>query len=108
MRIIRRLSISDYLVALPFSFALFAATWALVAPGHLYYCWDDAPPFMVSWYPPFIHPWANSTDGKLTDYYVVPGWVVYLVWFAFIANMFLLPAIYAWRGRPRRGMHEIA
>jgi hypothetical protein len=26
----------------------------------LYDCWDDAPPFAISWTPPFIHPWANS------------------------------------------------
>ena len=108
VRIFGRIWVADYLFALLFLFPLFAITWALVAPGHLYYCWDDAPPFLVSWYPPFIHPWANSTDGKLVDYYIAPGWVVYLVWFSFVAGVFLLPAVYAWRGGRRRGAYEIA
>ena len=108
VRISRRISVADYLFALLFSFPLFAVTWALVAPGHLYYCWDDAPPFLVSWSPPFIHAWANSTDGKLIDKYLVPGWVVYLVWFCFVAGAFLLPAIFAWRRGHRRAAHETA
>ena len=108
VRIFGRISVADYLFALLFSFPLFAITWALVAPGHLYYCWDDAPPFLISWYPPFIHTWANSTDGKLIDKYLVPGWVVYLVWFSFLACAFLLPAIFAWRRGRRRGVHEPA
>ena len=53
-----------YLALLPFSFLLFALGWMFVAPSCLYHCWDDAPPFVISWYPPFIHPWADSTDGK--------------------------------------------
>ena len=103
-----RISVADYLFALPFSFGLFAIAWALLAPGRLYYCWDDAPPFLVSWYPPFIHLWANSTDGKLIDKYLVPGFVVYLVWFSFLAGAFLLPAIFAWRRGGRRGAHYAA
>jgi len=99
----RRFSLSDYLFWLPFSFAFFAVDWAFIAPGHLYYCWDDGPPFMVSWYPPFIHPWANSADGTLIDRYLVPGWLVYLVWLSFVAGAFLLPAILAWRRGSRRG-----
>jgi hypothetical protein len=97
MRVFGRIAVTDYLFALLLSFPLFAVTWAFAAPGHLYYCWDDAPPFMVSWYPPFIHPWANSSDGNLVDMYLVPGWLVYLAWFFFVAGAFLLPAIYAWR-----------
>jgi hypothetical protein len=99
-----RISIADYLFALPFSFGLFAIAWALLAPGHLYYCWDDAAPFLVSWYPPFIHPWANSTDGNLVDRYIAPVWVVYVVWLSFVAGAFVLPAVFAWRGgRQKRG-----
>ena len=79
----------------------------LVAPGHLYYCWDDIPPFGISWHPPFIHPWANSADGKLRDYYIAPEWIVYLVWFLFITGAFLLPALYALRHMRRGRVHEL-
>lgn len=99
-----RIAVADYLFALLFSFPLFAITWALFAPGHLYYCWDDA----ISWRPPFIHTWANSADGKLVDRYIAPAWVVYLVWFAFIAGVFLLPVVFAWRRERRIGAHDIA
>jgi hypothetical protein len=53
-----------YLALLPVSFLGFAVIWAVFAPLFLYHCWDDAPPFAVSWNPPFIHPWADSLDGR--------------------------------------------
>ncbi|HEV2207362.1 MAG TPA: hypothetical protein VG167_01200 [Verrucomicrobiae bacterium] len=86
-----------YLALCPFSFLLFAIAWLVVAPNYLYHCWDDAPPFVISWFPPFIHPWANSADGNLRDYYLAPEWVVYLVWLTFIAGIFVLPALVTWR-----------
>ena len=89
--------ILSYLALLPFSFFLFALGWLVIAPTHLYHCWDDCPPFVISWCPPFIHPWANSMDGNLRDYYLAPEWLVYLVWLSFIAGIFLLPAFVAWR-----------
>jgi hypothetical protein len=95
MRFFKRILI--YLALLPVSLVGFAVAWALIAPSCLYYCWDDAPPFAVSWYPPFIHPWADSLDGKLHDFYRVPEWLVYAVWFLFIAGMFVIPAIVVWR-----------
>ncbi len=82
-----------YLVLLPFSSALFAVAWAVIAPWKLYHCWDDAAPFLISWSPPFIHPWADSTDGVLRDYYLVPEWMVYGTWYGFIAGALLLPTI---------------
>jgi hypothetical protein len=88
--------ISYYLALLPFSFLLFALGWLLIAPTHLYHCWDDCPPFAISWCPPFIHPWANSTDGNLRDYYLAPEWLVYSVWLSCIAGIFLLPALVVW------------
>jgi hypothetical protein len=97
-----------YLGLLPFSFLFFALGWLFIAPSSLYHCWDDAPPFVISWYPPFIHPWADSTDGKLRDYYLVPEWVVYLVWLSFIAGVFLLPALVVWRAMRRRDTHGTA
>lgn len=78
--------------ALPFSILLFGVAWTFIAPEHLYHCWDDAPPFMVSWLPPFIHSWANSTDGKLSDFFIWPAWSVYLVWIGFVAGTLLIPA----------------
>jgi len=89
-----------YLVSLPFSFGLFAVAWALVAPYRLYHCWDDAAPFLVSWFPPFIHPWADSADGALRDYYLVPEWVVFGTWYGFIAGALLLPMILILLDRP--------
>ena len=59
---------------LPVSFLLFAMAWLIIAPEHLYHCWDDAPPFLISWAPPFIHPWANSINGNLSDYFIAPEW----------------------------------
>jgi hypothetical protein len=91
--------ILTFFAVLPFSFLLFAVAWALIAPEHLYHCWDDAPPFLISWCPPFIHPWANSTDGNLRDYFIWPGWAVYALWLAFLAAIFLIPAFVAWRVR---------
>lgn len=82
-----------YLSLLPVSFIGFAIVWALLAPTCLYYCWDDAPPFSISWYPPFIHPWGDSVDGKLHDFYHVPEWLVYAVWLLFIAAMLITPAV---------------
>ena len=82
---------------LPVSFLCFAVVWALVAPLCLYHCWDDAPPFAISWHPPFIHPWANSADGKLADYFISPEWVVYTVWVLFVVGIFILPALAVWR-----------
>jgi hypothetical protein len=73
-----------------------------IAPTALFHCWDDAPPFAISWAPPFIHPWANSLDGNLSDYYIAPEWIVYAVWFAFIAGVVLLPTLFVWRAS-RRG-----
>ena len=89
--------ILTFLALLPFSFLLFAVAWLLIAPEHLYHCSDDFPPFVISWCPPFIHPWANSTDGKLRDYFVWPQWSVYLIWFSFVVGVFLLPAFGAWK-----------
>ena len=84
-----------YLAVLPYSMLAFGAVWALFAPDHLYHCWDDAPPFMVSWLPPFIHPWANSMDGQLRDYFIWPAWSVYLVWAVLTAVAFFIPAFAA-------------
>jgi hypothetical protein len=97
-----------YLALLPFSFLLFALGWLFIGPSCLYHCWDDAPPFVISWCPPFIHPWANSADGKLRDYYLAPEWFVYLVWFLFIAGIFLLPALLVWRLARNADAHETA
>ncbi len=82
---------------LPVSFLLFAMAWLIIAPEHLYHCWDDAPPFLISWAPPFIHPWANSINGNLSDYFIAPEWAVYLVWSAFVAGTFFVPALFVWR-----------
>ena len=100
--------ILTYLGLLPFSFLVFALGWLFVGPRCLYHCWDDAPPFVISWWPPFIHQWANSTDGKLRDYYLVPEWLVYLVWLLFIAGIFLLPALFVWRLARNADAHETA
>src|SRR5882762_7891018 len=89
--------IQIYLALLPVSFLVFAVAWALIAPVGLYHCWDDAPPFAISWCPPFIHPWADSLDGKLRDYFIAPGWLVYSVWLLFIAGVFVVPAFGVWR-----------
>ena len=91
-----------YLALLPVSCVGFAVAWALLAPSCLYYCWDDAPPFAGSWYPPFIHLWADSLDGKLHDFYRVPEWLVYSVWLLFIAGVLLVPAFVIWRFVMRR------
>ena len=99
--------ILTFLAVLPFSFLFFVVAWAFIAPGHLYYCWDDFWPFLISWHPPFIHPWANSADGQLRDYYIWPGWAVYAVWYAFIAGIFLIPAFVAWRA-VRKGDDDAA
>jgi hypothetical protein len=96
-----------FLALLPFSFLLFAIAWLLLAPEHLYHCWDDAPPFVISWCPPFIHPWADSADGNLRDYFIWPAWSVYLVWFSFVAGIFFLPALSAWRF-VKRGYDDVA
>jgi hypothetical protein len=97
MTFLKRIPI--YLALLPVSFLFFAVTWALLAPICLYHCWDDAPPFAVSWYPPFIHPWADSLDGKLRDYFIAPNWLIYSVWLLFIAGVLLVPAIVVWMRR---------
>jgi hypothetical protein len=92
-----------YVAGLPVSFLLFATAWPFIAPRMLYHCWDDAPP----WMPPFIHPESNSLDGVLRDYYRAPEWVVYTVWFAFIAGVFVLPVLLVWR-RSRTGVAHAA
>jgi len=90
-----------YVAGLPISFLLFATAWLFIAPNMLYHCWDDAPPFLISWMPPFIHPESNSLDGALRDYYRAPEWVVYIVWFAFVAGVFVLPALLVLRRSQR-------
>jgi hypothetical protein len=97
-----------YLAILPFSFLLFALGWFFIAPSCLYHCWDDAPPFVISWYPPFIHPSAASTDGKPRDYYLAPEWLVYLVWVLFIVGVFVAPALVVWRVARKGDAHETA
>lgn len=97
-----------YLALCPFSLLLFATAWLFIAPNYLYHCWDDAPPILTSWFPPFIHPRANSTDGKLRDYYLAPEWCVYLVWLLFIAGIFLVPALVVWRRKRKLNEHEAA
>lgn len=82
-----------YLSVLPLSLFLSAVAWLIIAPERLYHCWDDAPPLVISWFPPFVHPWANSADGLLRDYYIWPEWVVYATWFVIVAVAFLLPAM---------------
>ena len=94
MAIFKRILFS--LALTPFSLVAFATIWLCIAPAHLYHCWDDCPPFLISWYPPFIHPWANTPDGKLHDYYLAPGWVVYAVWFGCVAGALLTPALFSW------------
>jgi len=96
--------ILHYVAVLPVSFLVFATAWLFIAPTTLYHCWDEAPPFLISWTPPFIHPESNSLDGTLRDYYRAPEWIVYLVWFTFIAGVFVLPALLVWRRRSRRGV----
>lgn len=91
-----------FVAVLPGSFLVFAMAWLFIAPTTLYYCWDDAPPFLISWAPPFIHPEFNSLDGNLRDYYRVPEWAVYTVWFTFISGVFVIPALLVWR-RPKSG-----
>lgn len=91
-----------YLALLLPSFLLVACLWAAIAPDHLYHCWDDAPPFVISWFPPFIHPWANSPEGNLRDYYIWPGWSVYTIWVLLIAIAFSLPAVLICRKDRRR------
>ena len=88
--------LSFYLALLPFSFLFFTVAWMFIAPEHLYYCWDDVPPFLISWCPPFIHPWANSLDGNLRDYYIWPEWAVYAAWYGFLTGIFLFPALLTW------------
>lgn len=85
-----------YLAVTPFSLLGFAVIWACIAPVYLYHCYDDFWPFVISWYPPFIHPWANTPDGNLRDYYLVPGWVVYLAWLGCIAGALLTPVFFSW------------
>lgn len=92
-----------YLALLPGSFIGFATAWALLAPSFLYYCWDDAPPFLIAWYPPFIHPWVDSLDGKLHDFYRVPEGLVYTVWLTFVAGVLTVPAVVVWRFVSRGG-----
>ena len=84
-----------YFGMLPLFLVPFAFAWLLIAPNYLYHCWDDAPPILISWRPPFIHPRANTADGKLQDYYLAPAWIVYGVWFAFVAATLLSPAMLA-------------
>src|SRR5438045_4361548 len=96
-----------FLALLPFSFLLFAGTWLFFAPEHLYHCWDEAWPFLISWHPPFIHPWANSADGNLRDYFIWPEWSVHLVWFSFAIGIFVLPACVSW-GLVGRGRSDAA
>jgi hypothetical protein len=86
-----------FLALLPISFLLFAGAWLCIAPTYLYHCWDDFPPFAMSWYPPFIHPWADSADGKLRDYFLASPWLVYTVWITFVVGIPLLPALFVWR-----------
>ena len=88
--------IEAFFAVLPFSLLAFAVAWLCIAPDHLYHCWDDAPPFLISWCPPFIHPWANSVEGNLRDYFIWPWWSVYLIWFLFVGAVFLIPALAAW------------
>jgi hypothetical protein len=99
--------ILTFFASLPFSFLFFSLAWLFIAPAHLYHCWDDAPPFLISWHPPFIHPWANSMDGNLRDYFIWPEWSVYLVWFSFVVGVFLFPVFGAWRF-VRRGHDNVA
>jgi hypothetical protein len=87
--------ILSYVAVLPFTLVIFGSAWALIAPERLYHCWDDFPPFLVSWHPPFIHPWANSADGNLRDGFIWPAWSVYLVWTVLAAGVFLIPAFAA-------------
>ncbi len=88
-----RKPILRYLALLPLSFVGFAVLWAIVAPTCLYHCWDDG----LAWWPPFIHPWGDSLDGKLRDYYIVPGWLVHGIWLLFIAGALIVPAFLARR-----------
>ncbi len=97
-----------YFALLPFSLLLFAIGWLVIGPSCLYHCWDDAPPFVISWCPPFIHAWANSSDRNLRDYYVAPEWIVYLVWLSFIAGILLFPTLVAWRTPRNAAAHETA
>ena len=92
-----------YLATLPLSVLAVAVIWGSLAPKRLYYCWDEVPPLMISWYPPFIHPKAHSLEGRLQDYYVWPEWAVYGVWFLLVAFAFLLPA---WIARKIGRTHE--
>ena len=95
---ILRKRILYYLALLPLSFASLAVVWALLAPRYLYHCWDDA----IAFHPPFIHPGADSMDGTLRDYYLVPGWLLHAIWLLFIAGGFLLPAFLVRRWRRKR------
>ena len=51
------------------SLLVVAGIWTVIAPERFNHCWDDAP--LVTFIPPFVHPWANTTDGMggvLRDY----------------------------------------
>jgi hypothetical protein len=93
MTILKR-NLRSYLALLVPSVLGFAIGWLMLAPDRLYHCWDDAPPLAISWFPPFIHPQANT--GTLRDYFIWPSWAAYLTWFAFVAGAVLLPACVVW------------
>jgi len=93
MEVLKR-NFGYYLGFLAPSLFVAAIIWLRVAPDRLYYCWDDAPPLLISWAPSFVHPWANT--GNLRDYFIWPWWAVYLVWFTLAAAAFLVPALIVW------------
>ena len=92
MHIIKR-NLDRYLLLLLPSWFLFTLAWSFLAPDRLYHCYD-APPFEISCFPPFIHPWSNSEN--LRDYFIWPSWAVYFIWLLFVAGAFSLPALTLW------------
>jgi hypothetical protein len=80
-----------YWVFLVISLFYAAVLWSCIAPDKFYHMSYDAP--IVTFIPPFTRPWADTINGRLLDYYIWSAWVVYALWFGFVAVAFLLPAL---------------
>lgn len=89
-----------YVVLLIISLFLAAVFWSCIAPDELYHLYYDAP--LITFIPPFSRAWADPTHGQLRDYFIWSPWIVYLLWFVFVAVAFALPALAVW-GLRRHG-----
>ncbi len=97
----------EYLTLLLVTVPVGMFIWIKAAPGRMYYCWDEVPPIVISWFPPFIHPEANSLDGALVDHYIWPGWAVHLCWGGLAVIMLLLPAAAVWARHRLQGWRRL-